>query len=178
MQIFIMPRHLVAEISRFKFDDCRVIRAGASDLILFWAVYIILYLRDHMLWAHKRVVYSESHSCCIYIHGSQWLRSHLFLIICGNVYCENSEMRACILIFYFWEIHHLFVTTIPTWFLSIFQLVTQLPMKCLSFIKKMLIFSHGWVIKVEVVDSTWLVFEILTYSQFWRYWFITGYWSV
>ena len=40
MQIFIMLRHLVAEISRFKFDDYRVIRTGASDLKLFGAVYI------------------------------------------------------------------------------------------------------------------------------------------
>ena len=32
MQIFIMLRLLVAEISRFKFDDYRVIRTGASDL--------------------------------------------------------------------------------------------------------------------------------------------------
>ena len=31
MQIFFMLRHLVAEISRFKFDDYRVIRTGASD---------------------------------------------------------------------------------------------------------------------------------------------------
>ena len=36
MQIFIMLRHLVAEISRFKFDDYRVIRTGASALKLFW----------------------------------------------------------------------------------------------------------------------------------------------
>ena len=35
MQIFIMLRHLVAEISRFKFDDYRVIRTRASDLKLF-----------------------------------------------------------------------------------------------------------------------------------------------
>ena len=35
MQIFIMLRHLVAEISRFKFDDYRVIRTGVSDLKLF-----------------------------------------------------------------------------------------------------------------------------------------------
>ena len=40
MHIFIMLRHLVAEISRFKFDDYRVTRTGASDLKLFWAVYI------------------------------------------------------------------------------------------------------------------------------------------
>ena len=39
MQIIIMLRHLVAEISRFKFDDYRVIRTGASDLKLFWVVY-------------------------------------------------------------------------------------------------------------------------------------------
>ena len=32
MQIFIMLRHLVVEISYFKFDDNRVIRTGASDL--------------------------------------------------------------------------------------------------------------------------------------------------
>ena len=31
-----MLRHLVAEISRFKFDDYREIRTGASDLKLFW----------------------------------------------------------------------------------------------------------------------------------------------
>ena len=36
MQIFIMLRHLVAEISRFKFDNYRVIRIGESDLKLFW----------------------------------------------------------------------------------------------------------------------------------------------
>ena len=35
MQIFFMLRHLLAEISRFKFDDYRVIRTGASDLKLF-----------------------------------------------------------------------------------------------------------------------------------------------
>ena len=35
MQIFTMLRHFVAEISRFKFDDYRVIRTGASDLKLF-----------------------------------------------------------------------------------------------------------------------------------------------
>ena len=35
MQILIMLRHLVAEISRFKFEDYRVIRTGASDLKLY-----------------------------------------------------------------------------------------------------------------------------------------------
>ena len=40
MQICIMLRHLVAEISRFKFDDYRLIRTGTSDLKLFGAVYI------------------------------------------------------------------------------------------------------------------------------------------
>ena len=35
MQIFIMLWHLFAEISRFKFDDYRVSRTGASDLKLF-----------------------------------------------------------------------------------------------------------------------------------------------
>ena len=35
MQIFIMLRQLVAEISRFKFDDCRVIHTGTSDIKLF-----------------------------------------------------------------------------------------------------------------------------------------------
>ena len=35
MQIFIMLRHLVAEISRFKFDDYLVIGKGASDIKLF-----------------------------------------------------------------------------------------------------------------------------------------------
>ena len=40
MQFFIMLRHLVAEISRFKFDDYCVIRTGASDLKRFWPVYI------------------------------------------------------------------------------------------------------------------------------------------
>ena len=39
MQIFIMLWHLVAEKSRFKFDDYRVSRTGASDLKLFWVVY-------------------------------------------------------------------------------------------------------------------------------------------
>ena len=42
MQIFIMLRHLVAEISRFKFDDYSVIGTGASDLKLFWVVYIVI----------------------------------------------------------------------------------------------------------------------------------------
>ena len=32
MQIFVMLRHLVAEISRFKFDDYPVIRTRANDL--------------------------------------------------------------------------------------------------------------------------------------------------
>ena len=42
MQVFIMPWPLVAEISRFKFDDYRVIRTGASDLKLFLGgVYIM-----------------------------------------------------------------------------------------------------------------------------------------
>ena len=44
MQMFIMLQHLVAEISRFKFDDYRVIRTGASDLKLFGAVYIWVYI--------------------------------------------------------------------------------------------------------------------------------------
>ena len=35
VQIFILLWHLVAEISRFKFDDYRVSRTGASDLKLF-----------------------------------------------------------------------------------------------------------------------------------------------
>ena len=35
MQIFIMLRHLFTEISRFKLDDFRVIRTGASDLKLY-----------------------------------------------------------------------------------------------------------------------------------------------
>ena len=35
MQIFVMLRHLVAEISRFKFDDYRVIPTGEGDLKLF-----------------------------------------------------------------------------------------------------------------------------------------------
>ena len=35
MQIFIMLWHLVADISRFKFDDYRVSRTEASDLKLF-----------------------------------------------------------------------------------------------------------------------------------------------
>ena len=38
MQIFIMLRHLVAEILRFKFDDYRVIRTAASDLKRFGGV--------------------------------------------------------------------------------------------------------------------------------------------
>ena len=43
MQIFIMIRHLVAEISRFKFDDYRVIGTGASDLKPFFgAVYMTI----------------------------------------------------------------------------------------------------------------------------------------
>ena len=35
VQIVVMLRHLVAEISRFKFNDYCVIRTGASDLKLF-----------------------------------------------------------------------------------------------------------------------------------------------
>ena len=35
MQIFVMLRHMFAEIARFKFDDNREIRTGASDLKLF-----------------------------------------------------------------------------------------------------------------------------------------------
>ena len=50
MQIFIMLRHLVAEISRFKFDDYRVIRTGASDLKLFWAVYLLV-MEKRNIWA-------------------------------------------------------------------------------------------------------------------------------
>ena len=48
MQTFIMLRHLVAEISRFKFDDYRVIHTGASDLKLFWVVYIHYKLWDEI----------------------------------------------------------------------------------------------------------------------------------
>ena len=49
MQIFIMLRHLVAEISRFKFDDYRVIRTGASDLKLFGRC--ISFCKDyHIQW--------------------------------------------------------------------------------------------------------------------------------
>ena len=40
MQIFMMLRHLVAEISRFKFDGYGVIRTGASDLKNFGVVYM------------------------------------------------------------------------------------------------------------------------------------------
>ena len=36
MQIFVMLRHLVAQISRFKFDDYHKIRTRVSDLKLFW----------------------------------------------------------------------------------------------------------------------------------------------
>ena len=43
IQIFIMIWHLVAKISSFKFDDYRVIRTGASDLKLFWAVYMFFF---------------------------------------------------------------------------------------------------------------------------------------
>ena len=46
MQIFIMLRHLVAEISRFKFDDYRVIRTGASDLKLFWGGVYAIYTNN------------------------------------------------------------------------------------------------------------------------------------
>ena len=35
VQILVMLRHLVAEISHFKFDDYRVIHTGASDLNIF-----------------------------------------------------------------------------------------------------------------------------------------------
>ena len=38
MQTFVMLLHLVAETLRFKFNDNRVIRTGASDLKLFWAL--------------------------------------------------------------------------------------------------------------------------------------------
>ena len=51
MQIFITLRHLVAEISRFKFDDYRVIHTGASDLKYFWAVYVIS-ARTSRKWKH------------------------------------------------------------------------------------------------------------------------------
>ena len=47
MKIFIMLRHLVVEISRFTFDDYRVIRKGASDLKLFLGgvcMYIYIYI--------------------------------------------------------------------------------------------------------------------------------------
>ena len=47
MQIFIMLRHLVAEISRFKFVDYRVIRTGASDLKLFVSGVITNYWNLH-----------------------------------------------------------------------------------------------------------------------------------
>ena len=59
MQSFIMLRHLVDEITRFKFDDYRVIRTGASDLKLFvGGVYIYSVLLgscntskvSHMQW--------------------------------------------------------------------------------------------------------------------------------
>ena len=39
--------HLVAEISRFKFDGYRVIRIGASDLKLLWGgVHAYTYMTD------------------------------------------------------------------------------------------------------------------------------------
>ena len=56
MQIFIMLWHLVAEISRFKFDDYRVSRAEASDLKLFLGgVYLtsILYLQYFQISLHN-----------------------------------------------------------------------------------------------------------------------------
>ena len=56
MQIFIMLWHLVAEISRFKFDDYRVSRTEASDLKLFLGgVYLtsILYLQYFQISLHN-----------------------------------------------------------------------------------------------------------------------------
>ena len=44
MPIFIMLRHLVAEISGFKLDDYRIIRTGASDLkLILGGVHIYIY---------------------------------------------------------------------------------------------------------------------------------------
>ena len=56
MQIFIMLRHLVAEISSFKFDDYRAIRTGASDIKLFWAEYVCLYTANNK-------------DCALHVHG-------------------------------------------------------------------------------------------------------------
>ena len=47
MQIFIMLRHLVAEISRFQFDDYRGIRTGASDLKLFLGGVVVKYCHSN-----------------------------------------------------------------------------------------------------------------------------------
>ena len=50
MLFFIMLQHLVAEISRFKFDDYGVIRTGASDLKLFWTVYVHRWIMPTLVW--------------------------------------------------------------------------------------------------------------------------------
>ena len=54
VQILVMLRHLVAEISHFKFDDYRVINTGASDLNIFCAVYMTL-LAINICWTHSTV---------------------------------------------------------------------------------------------------------------------------
>ena len=60
MQIFIMLWHLVAEISRFKFEDYRVSRTGASDIKLFWAVYNsnLNVIVTSKLWSMQKLSFS------------------------------------------------------------------------------------------------------------------------
>ena len=84
MQIFIMLRHLAAEISRFKIDDYCVIRTGASDLKLFWAVYISSmkiefhlwyenYRRHFQIYLQWKCLNSNSNFTEVCSLGSNWL---------------------------------------------------------------------------------------------------------
>ena len=96
MQIFMMLRHLVAEISRFKFDDYRVIRTGANDLKLFLGcVYNIIKSWGYcwcvakggccasiwIPWYHETQWHQSVLDCKIYVQIQSWYGTTVILVL-------------------------------------------------------------------------------------------------
>ena len=105
MQIFIILWHLVAEISRFKFDDYRVSRKGASDLKLFWgSVYPTRKFRclinvDPMvfaIWVYTSAKYIDSEIVAYYLNQC-WHTAHIMEVSVNfESKYRNIHFRKCI----------------------------------------------------------------------------------
>ena len=105
MQICIMLRHLVVEISRFKFDDYRVIRTGASDLKLFWGgVYswtisptmsshddVIKWKHFPRYWPFVRGIHRSPVNSP---HKGQWRGALMFTLICARINSRVNNREA------------------------------------------------------------------------------------